>query len=60
MQLAEYIYQLSAREEPDYRWMMHRCERLMLLAGTRAGKCFDWCRADCKQKKEEELWTVFQ
>lgn len=36
MQLAEYVYKLPAREEPDYRWMLHRCERLMLLGGTRA------------------------
>jgi hypothetical protein len=59
MRLAEYVYNLPAREDPDYRWLLHRCERLMLLAGTRAEKCFDWCKNDCPMRKEEELWTIF-
>jgi hypothetical protein len=53
MQLTEYVYNLPSRDEPDYRWLMHQCERLMLLAGTRAGKCFDWCKGDCSERAEE-------
>lgn len=53
MKIAEYIFRLPQKEEPDYRWLIHRCDRLLLLAGTRENKCFDWCRPECRFRHEE-------
>ena len=58
--LAEYIINLEPRAEPDYRWILHRCDRLLLLAGTRKDRCFDWCPPECPKRRHEELWDIFK
>jgi hypothetical protein len=35
MIIADYVYKLNIRDEPDYLWLLHRCDRLLLLSGTR-------------------------
>ena len=60
MTMTEYLFNLEPRGEPDYRWLLHHCDRLLLLAGTRKGRCFDWCLPECPKRRTEELWDIFK
>lgn len=59
-EICRYIFELPIDGEPKYTWISQRCERLLLLSGTRRGQCFDWCRENCSRRKRQELWDIFQ
>lgn len=41
--LAALIFSIGKNEEPDYRIIAHKADRLMTIAGVGKGECFDWC-----------------
>ena len=60
LQLIKYIMELDPEVEPNYSLIDQKCSRLIILAGTRRGSCFDWCFEHCPKKSTLNLWDVFK
>ena len=45
----------------NYNKIKEKVDRLMFIDDGFNNKCYDWCEADCREKKEttlDQLWEV--
>ena len=57
--ISKIIFSANKNEDPNYELLLHKINRLMTIAGTSKGQCYDWCPENCPHNNSyQKYWDV--